>query len=58
MNEQLRRRILSMTCILGFFVAWELLCLLFHVSDIVLPHIRLSSASFFAPKSSPFPSKT
>ena len=37
MNEQLRRRILSMTCILGFFVAWELLCLLFHVSDIVLP---------------------
>jgi NitT/TauT family transport system permease protein len=37
MNEQLRRRILSMTCILGFFVAWELLCLAFHVSEIVLP---------------------
>ena len=37
MNEQLRRRILSMTCIIGFFVAWELLCLAFHVPDIVLP---------------------
>jgi NitT/TauT family transport system permease protein len=37
MKEQLRRRILSMTCILGFFVAWELLCLAFHVSEIVLP---------------------
>ncbi len=37
MNEPSRRRILSMTCILGFFVVWELLCLAFHVSDIVLP---------------------
>jgi NitT/TauT family transport system permease protein len=37
MNEQLRRRLLSMTCIVGFFVAWELLCLAFHVSEIVLP---------------------
>ena len=37
MNEQLRRRILSTSCIVGFFVAWELLCLAFHVSDIVLP---------------------
>ena len=37
MNEQLGRRILSMTCIIGFFVAWELLCLAFHVSEIVLP---------------------
>jgi NitT/TauT family transport system permease protein len=37
MNETLRRRILSMTCIIGFFVAWELLCLAFHVSEIVLP---------------------
>ena len=37
MNELVGRRILSVTCILGFFVVWELLCLAFHVSDIVLP---------------------
>jgi NitT/TauT family transport system permease protein len=37
MNETVRRRILSVSCIVGFFVVWELLCLLFHVSDIVLP---------------------
>src|SRR5271156_4773970 len=37
MNETTRRRILSIVCILGFFVGWELLCLAFHVSDIVLP---------------------
>ena len=37
MNETTRRRILSIVCILGFFVAWEVLCLIFNVSDIVLP---------------------
>src|SRR5579859_4475948 len=37
MNETVRRQILSIVCIVGFFVAWELLCLAFHVSDIVLP---------------------
>jgi len=37
MNETTRRRILSVTYIVGFFVVWELLCLMFHVSDIVLP---------------------
>lgn len=37
MNETTRRRILSITCIVGFFVLWELLCLVFHVSDMVLP---------------------
>ena len=37
MNETTRRRILSIVCILGFFVAWEVLCLVFNVSDIVLP---------------------
>ena len=37
MNEDVRRRILSVTCIVGSFVVWELLCLAFHVSDIVLP---------------------
>ncbi len=37
MSETTRRRILSTACIVGFFIAWELLCLMFHVSDIVLP---------------------
>jgi NitT/TauT family transport system permease protein len=37
MNPIVRRRMLSIACILGFFVAWEILCLLFNVSDIVLP---------------------
>jgi NitT/TauT family transport system permease protein len=37
MNETTRRRLLSIVCILGFFVAWEVLCLIFNVSDIVLP---------------------
>jgi NitT/TauT family transport system permease protein len=37
MNETTRRRILSVVCILGFFVVWEVLCLIFNVSDIVLP---------------------
>jgi NitT/TauT family transport system permease protein len=37
MSETARRRILSTACIVGFFVIWELLCLIFNVSDIVLP---------------------
>jgi NitT/TauT family transport system permease protein len=37
MNEAARRHILSTVCILGFFVIWEILCLIFNVSDIVLP---------------------
>jgi NitT/TauT family transport system permease protein len=37
MNETTRRRILSTACIIGFFVVWEILCLIFNVSDIVLP---------------------
>jgi NitT/TauT family transport system permease protein len=37
MNATLRRRLLSAACILGCFVAWELFCLMFHVSEIVLP---------------------
>src|SRR3954467_2147299 len=32
-----RRQVMSAVCIVGFFVAWELLCVAFHVSDIVLP---------------------
>jgi NitT/TauT family transport system permease protein len=37
MSETARRHILSTVCILGFFVIWEILCLIFNVSDIVLP---------------------
>jgi NitT/TauT family transport system permease protein len=37
MNPQLRRRIASAALIVGFFVAWELLCLMFGIKDIVLP---------------------
>ena len=37
MNETTRRRILSVACILGFFVLWEVLCAGFRVSDVVLP---------------------
>jgi NitT/TauT family transport system permease protein len=37
MNAQLRRRFASTAFIIGFFVVWELLCLLFNVSDLVLP---------------------
>jgi NitT/TauT family transport system permease protein len=36
-NTQLRRRIASAALIIGFFVAWELLCLMFGIKDIVLP---------------------
>ena len=37
MDQQLRRRILPVVFIVGFFVVWEVLCWLFNVSDIVLP---------------------
>lgn len=37
MDQQMRRRVLSVVCIIGFFVVWEALCWLFNISDIVLP---------------------
>ena len=37
MNPQLRRRFASAALIVGFFVAWELLCVAFGIKDIVLP---------------------
>ena len=37
MNPQLRRRLASAALIIGFFVAWEVLCLMFGVKDLVLP---------------------
>jgi NitT/TauT family transport system permease protein len=36
-NQQWHRRIASAAVIIGFFVAWELLCLMFGIKDIVLP---------------------
>jgi NitT/TauT family transport system permease protein len=36
-NTQLRRRIASAALIIGFFIAWELLCRMFGIKDIVLP---------------------
>jgi NitT/TauT family transport system permease protein len=37
MNPHLRRRIASAALIIGFFVAWQLLCVAFGIKDIVLP---------------------
>ena len=37
MNPQLRRRFASAALIVGFFLAWELLCVAFGIKDIVLP---------------------
>lgn len=37
MKPDTRRRFLSACCILGSFVLWELICLAFGVSDMVLP---------------------
>jgi NitT/TauT family transport system permease protein len=37
MSSELRRKIASGVLIFGFFVLWEVLCLLFNVSDVVLP---------------------
>jgi NitT/TauT family transport system permease protein len=37
MNSNVRRKIASAFLIFGFFVLWELLCLAFHISDVVLP---------------------
>jgi NitT/TauT family transport system permease protein len=37
LNEQLRRHIASAALIIGFFVAWEVLCIAFGIKEIVLP---------------------
>ena len=37
MTAAAKRQILSTTCIVGFFVLWEIICLAFNVSDLVLP---------------------
>ncbi|MDG4647339.1 ABC transporter permease [Roseibacterium sp. SDUM158017] len=37
MSEAARTRILSLSLIVGFFLLWEVLCLLLDVSDLVLP---------------------
>ncbi|AXS42714.1 ABC transporter permease [Breoghania sp. L-A4] len=37
MTEHARRRLLSLLCILGFFVFWEFMCVGLAVSELVLP---------------------
>jgi NitT/TauT family transport system permease protein len=37
MNSDLARKLGSVALIIGLFVVWEVLCLAFHVSDVVLP---------------------
>src|SRR3954465_10490887 len=37
MNSELGRKLASVALIIGMFAVWELLCLIFHVSDVVLP---------------------
>ncbi len=37
MKPNTKRRILSAFCIFGFFVAWEIVCLAFGVSEMILP---------------------
>ncbi|MFK7754619.1 MAG: ABC transporter permease [Sedimentitalea sp.] len=37
MSDKLRIRLLSISLIIGFFVLWEVLCVLLNVSDLVLP---------------------
>ena len=37
MNSELGRKFASAAFIIGLFVLWEVLCLVFHVSDVILP---------------------
>ena len=37
MSKQTRAQIASMALMVGFFLLWEFLCVVFHVRDIVLP---------------------
>src|ERR1043165_9368857 len=37
MNEQLRRHLASVAFIVGLFVLWEVICVAFHVSDVIVP---------------------
>jgi len=37
MMAKMNRRVLSALCILSFFVLWEVICLIFDVSNIILP---------------------
>lgn len=47
MTPNLRRRLLSAAWILGFFLAWELLCRAFGVSEMVLPRPSQILATFW-----------
>jgi NitT/TauT family transport system permease protein len=47
MSPRVRRHLWSALFILGFFLLWEALCWLFHVSDIVLPKPSEIIVTFF-----------
>ncbi|WP_264479575.1 hypothetical protein [Roseobacter weihaiensis] len=44
MTEATRIRFLSTSLIIGFFMMWEVLCILLNVSDLVLPRPSESAA--------------
>ncbi|HEX2019332.1 MAG TPA: ABC transporter permease [Aurantimonas sp.] len=48
MAEQFKRRIWALLLILGFFVAWEVLCLVLGLSDLVLPRPSQVIETLFA----------
>ena len=37
MTNDLKRRLMSFACAAGFFILWEVLCLILGVPDYVLP---------------------
>ena len=37
LSPQARQRLLSALALVGFFVLWELACLAFGISDLILP---------------------
>ncbi len=48
MNPELRRRLISALFIVGFFVAWELACVVFQISEYVLPRPSAALATLIA----------
>ena len=48
MNPELRRRIISALFIVGFFVVWEAACVVFHISEFVLPRPSAAFATLIA----------
>lgn len=47
MSSSVRRRLLSAFCTLGFFVVWEVACLLLHISPLALPRPSAALATLW-----------